>query len=73
MQPRLYSISSSHNATPGKLSLTVDCVRYVVASASAWTGLDISCRTHQPGDQLKVYVQKAHGFALPQDPKNRSS
>src|SRR6266700_3202850 len=30
LQPRLYSISSSHNATPGKLSLTVDCVRYVV-------------------------------------------
>src|SRR5882672_4137182 len=29
LQPRLYSISSSHNATPGKLSLTVDCVRYV--------------------------------------------
>src|SRR5215212_1375188 len=25
LQPRLYSISSSHNATPGKLSLTVDC------------------------------------------------
>jgi sulfite reductase alpha subunit-like flavoprotein len=23
-QPRLYSISSSHNATSGKLSLTVD-------------------------------------------------
>ena len=21
-----------------------------------------------PGDELKVYVQKAHGFALPQDP-----
>ena len=30
LQPRLYSISSSHNATPGKLSLTVDCVRYMV-------------------------------------------
>jgi sulfite reductase (NADPH) flavoprotein alpha-component len=27
LQPRLYSISSSNNATPGKLSLTVDCVR----------------------------------------------
>src|SRR3979411_3041145 len=30
LQPRLYSISSSHNATPGKLSLTLDCVRYVI-------------------------------------------
>ena len=23
----------------------------------------------QPGDEVKVYVQKAHGFALPDDPK----
>jgi sulfite reductase (NADPH) flavoprotein alpha-component len=70
LQPRLYSISSSHNATPGKLSLTVDCVRYVIGKrrrlglASTFLAERI-----QPGDQLKVYVQKAHGFGLPQDPK----
>jgi sulfite reductase (NADPH) flavoprotein alpha-component len=70
LQPRLYSISSSHNATPGKLSLTVDCVRYVVGKrrrlglASTFLAERIN-----PGDQLKVYVQKAHGFALPRDPK----
>jgi sulfite reductase (NADPH) flavoprotein alpha-component len=70
LQPRLYSISSSHNATPGKLSLTVDCVRYVVGKrrrlglASTFLAERI-----QPGDQVGVYVQKAHGFALPQDPK----
>jgi sulfite reductase (NADPH) flavoprotein alpha-component len=69
LQPRLYSISSSHNATPGKLSLTVDCVRYVIGKrrrlglASAFLAERI-----KPGDELKVYVQKAHGFALPQDP-----
>ena len=68
LQPRLYSISSSHNATPGILSLTVDCVRYVVGKrrrlglASTFLAERIN-----PGDQLKVYVQKAHGFALPQD------
>jgi sulfite reductase (NADPH) flavoprotein alpha-component len=56
LQPRLYSISSSHNATPGKLSLTVDCVRYMVERI-------------KPGDAVKVYVQKAHGFALPLDPR----
>ncbi|WP_027578581.1 sulfite reductase subunit alpha [Bradyrhizobium sp. Ai1a-2] len=70
LQPRLYSISSSHNATPGKLSLTVDCVRYVINKrkrlglASTFLAERIS-----PGDELEVYVQKAHGFALPQDPK----
>jgi sulfite reductase (NADPH) flavoprotein alpha-component len=69
LQPRLYSISSSHNATPGKLSLTVDCVRYVVGKrkrlglASTFLAEGIN-----PGDQVKVYIQKAHGFALPQDP-----
>jgi sulfite reductase (NADPH) flavoprotein alpha-component len=69
LQPRLYSISSSHNATPGKLSLTVDCVRYVIGKrrrlglASTFLAERI-----QPGDAVKVYVQKAHGFALPQDP-----
>jgi sulfite reductase (NADPH) flavoprotein alpha-component len=70
LQPRLYSISSSHNATPGKLSLTVDCVRYVIGKrrrlglASTFLAERI-----QPGDQVQVYVQKAHGFGLPQDPK----
>jgi sulfite reductase (NADPH) flavoprotein alpha-component len=70
LQPRLYSISSSHNATPGKLSMTVDCVRYVIGKrrrlglASTFLAERI-----QPGDEVKVYVQKAHGFALPQDPK----
>jgi sulfite reductase (NADPH) flavoprotein alpha-component len=70
LQPRLYSISSSHNATPGKLSLTVDCVRYVVGKrrrlgvASTFLGERIN-----PGDEVKIYVQKAHAFGLPQDAK----
>jgi sulfite reductase (NADPH) flavoprotein alpha-component len=70
LQPRLYSISSSHNATPGKLSLTVDIVRYVVGKRKRH-GLASSFLADriQPGDQLKVYVQKAHGFALPENPE----
>jgi sulfite reductase (NADPH) flavoprotein alpha-component len=69
LQPRLYSISSSHNATPGKLSLTVDCVRYVIGKRKR-LGLASTFLAERikPGDQLKVYVQKAHGFALPQNP-----
>jgi len=68
LQPRLYSISSSHNATPGKLSLTVDCVRYVIGKRRRH-GLASTFLAERvkPGDKLKVYVQKAHGFALPND------
>ena len=68
LQPRLYSISSSHNATPGKLSLTVDCVRYVINKRRR-LGLASTFLSERinPGDELKVYVQKAHGFALPED------
>ena len=70
LQPRLYSISSSHNATPGKLSLTVDCVRYVIGKRKR-LGLASTFLAEriEPGEEVKVYVQKAHGFALPQDPK----
>src|SRR3954454_14603413 len=70
LQPRLYSISSSHNATPGRLSLTVDCVRYVINKrrrlglASTFLAERIN-----PGDEVKVYIQKAHAFALPADPR----
>ena len=68
LQPRLYSISSSPKADPGKVSLTVDTVRYEidgrVREGVASTFLDARIA---PGDPLKVYVQKAHGFALPED------
>ncbi len=69
LQPRLYSISSSHIATPGRLSLTVDALRYVIGKrkrlgvASTFLGSRIA-----PGETLPVYVQKAHGFALPENP-----
>ena len=66
LQPRLYSISSSHNATPGKVTLTVDHVRYVVQQrtrrgvASSWLAERL-----EPMTKIKAYVQKAHNFALP--------
>jgi len=69
LQPRLYSISSSPKVHGDRLSLTVDTVRYDVGKrtrlgvASSFLGGRIA-----PGDKLKVYVQKAHAFALPADP-----
>ncbi|WP_131196839.1 sulfite reductase subunit alpha [Lichenihabitans psoromatis] len=69
LQPRLYSISSSPKTEAGLLTLTVDTVRYIVGKrkrlgvASTYLG-----ERAVPGDRLKVYIQKAHGFALPPDP-----
>lgn len=68
LQPRLYSISSSPKADPGRVSLTVDAVRYTIderlREGVASTFLDDRVDYGAP---LKVYVQKAHGFALPED------
>jgi sulfite reductase (NADPH) flavoprotein alpha-component len=69
LQPRLYSISSSPKVEPGRLSLTVDTVRYDIAGrrrlgvASTYLAERIA-----PGDPVQVYVQKAHAFGLPADP-----
>src|SRR5690606_25219032 len=68
LQPRLYSISSSPRTHPGRVSLTVDCVRYEALGrerlgvASTWLGGRI-----EGGGEMAVYVQKAHDFALPAD------
>ena len=69
LQPRLYSISSSPKVEAGRLSLTVDTVRYDIAGrtrlgvASTYLADRID-----PGAPIKVYVQKAHAFGLPADP-----
>ena len=66
LQPRLYSISSALTADPGKVSLTVDSVRYRVADRirKGLASTYLADRV-EAGSKLKVYVQKAHGFALP--------
>jgi sulfite reductase (NADPH) flavoprotein alpha-component len=69
LQPRVYSISSSLKTNPGRVSLTVDAVRYEIDKR---TRLGV-CSTFLAGraaigDTLRVYVQKAQHFALPKDP-----
>ena len=69
LQPRVYSISSSLKSDPGRVALTVDAVRYEIdrrtrlGVCSTFLGGRIA-----PGDKIKVYVQKAQHFALPDDP-----
>ncbi len=69
LQPRLYSISSSPKVNLGRVALTVDAVRYDIGKrrrlgiASTFLADRIA-----PGNPIKVYVQKAHAFALPADP-----
>lgn len=69
LQPRLYSISSSPKAHPGRISLTVDSVRYMIGRRRrlgvASTFLAERAGVGQP---VRAYVQKAHNFALPTDP-----
>jgi sulfite reductase (NADPH) flavoprotein alpha-component len=69
LQPRLYSIASSPKAHLGRIALTVDTVRYTIRNR---TRLGVASTfladRASPGDRLKVYTQKANGFALPADP-----
>ena len=69
LQPRLYSIACSPKIDRNRMALCVDAVRYQVDGrtrlgvASTFLG-----ERARPGDQIKVYVQKAQHFALPADP-----
>jgi sulfite reductase (NADPH) flavoprotein alpha-component len=69
LQPRLYSISSSPKTEAGRLSLTVDTVRYEIARRTRLgvASTYLAERIH-PGEPIQVYVQKAHAFGLPADP-----
>jgi len=53
----------------GRVSLTVDAVRYAIKgrSRSASPRLSLPSASRR-GDKLKVYVQPAHAFGLPADP-----
>ncbi len=69
LQPRLYSIASSPKVDPRRLALTVDAVRYPVGRR---TRLGVASTFFadriEPGNKLRVYVQRAQHFGLPADP-----
>ena len=69
LQPRLYSISSSPKAHPGRIALTVDAVRYTIGKRQRLGVASTFVGGRAPiGHTARVYIQKAHAFALPADP-----
>jgi sulfite reductase (NADPH) flavoprotein alpha-component len=69
LQPRLYSISSSPKKDLGKVTLTIDTVRYAINRRQRLgVASTFFAERIEPGAPLKIYVQKAHNFALPKDP-----
>jgi sulfite reductase (NADPH) flavoprotein alpha-component len=68
MQPRLFSISSSLKSNPGRVALTVDTVSYQIGDRTR-LGVASTFLAERvvPGDRVKIYVQRAQHFALPQD------
>jgi sulfite reductase (NADPH) flavoprotein alpha-component len=70
LQPRLYSISSSPKADAGKVALTVDLVRYVINGRERrGVASEFLANGIEAGGSLKVYVQRAHNFGLPENPE----
>jgi sulfite reductase (NADPH) flavoprotein alpha-component len=66
LQPRLYSISSSPKTNPGRVSLTVDSVRYNALGRERLGVASTFLGGRMPASgEVLVYVQKAHDFALP--------
>lgn len=69
LQPRLYSISSSPKTEAGRVTLTVDAVRYQIGQRKRiGVASTLLAERMEPGETLRCYVQKAHDFALPADP-----
>ncbi len=70
MPARLYSISSSYEANPEEVHLTIGAVRYDAHGRERKGVCSILCAERlQPGDTLPVFVQHNENFKLPENPE----
>ena len=69
LQPRLYSISSSPKVHDGRVSLTVDTVRYDVGKRKRLgVASTFLAGRVEPGDKLRSMCRRRTHFGLPADP-----
>ncbi|MFD7986367.1 flavodoxin domain-containing protein, partial [Kitasatospora indigofera] len=69
LQPRLYSISSSPLATPGRVSLTVSVLRYEGPRGQRRKGVASAFLADaEPGTLVPLFVQRSAHFRPPADP-----
>jgi sulfite reductase (NADPH) flavoprotein alpha-component len=70
MPARLYSISSSLEANPEEVHLTIGAVRYDAHGRERKGVCSILCAERlQPGDTLPVFIQHNENFKLPENPE----
>ncbi len=68
---RLYSISSSFEANPDEVHLTIGAVRYDAHGRERKGVCSILCAERlQPGDTLPVFIQHNENFKLPENPES---
>lgn len=69
LQPRLYSIASSHTALPDEVHLTVGVTRRTPRGrARAGVASTFLADRRAPGDQIRIYVSENDNFRMPSDP-----
>ncbi len=67
--PRLYSIASSLKAYPDQVHLTIGKVTWEKEGRTRkGVASTMFAERLNPGDTVRVFVQKAHGFSVPKDP-----
>jgi sulfite reductase (NADPH) flavoprotein alpha-component len=70
LQPRLYSIASSHASLPDEVHLTVAAVRYALYGEPRFgVASDYLAIQAEPDTEMPVYVQSNPHFRLPEDDK----